>query len=733
MNPRGRTDRERDEPPSGDGQRVDHGPRIALAVALVILTYALFPAVPAASYPTYAAGSVAGDNVIAPFAFRVLKSGAELAREREALARTVDPVFVFAPAAFDTARGSLRAFAAAVADTLRAHAGSAAAVQAVAASHGVTLDAGEARYLADPAARALLLDAVGQAYGRWLSGGVADSGALDGVRGNVTLVGQQEERSVAADSVRTYGEFAVLAHAFQPDVRSAVARRAFAGLLRAFFHPTIVADRAATAARREQLGASVPVSKYDVRAGELIVGANEVVGADQHEKLVALRRAMDERRSTVPALRRVAGALLFDALLLGLLGLTILIFRPHVYASLRSLFVIAAVIGLVIAGGAVVSHLRPIRPELIPVSIAAIVISALFDRRIAMIVAVLLAALLAGQAEWRGANALFVNIIGGATAAFSVRAVRTRQQAYGWIAVIAAAYGAASVAIGLMLDLPVRAIVAWSGYGALNAAISVLAALLLLPLAERYTGIETDLTLLEWSDLNRPLMQRLSLEAPGTFGHSMVIANLAEAGCRAISANAGLARVGAYYHDIGKLARPQYFVENQSEGRNPHDKLTPLQSARIIRDHVREGLQLAEEYRVPRVLRAFIAEHHGTATISYFLARAREQGGAAPDVADYRYAGPIPRSAETAVLMLADGAEAAARVIHEPTPARIRDVVDHIVGQRLEQGQLNDAPLTLRQLERVKEEFTRVLAGMHHVRIAYPAADGGVSARFASR
>ncbi|OYV71827.1 MAG: hypothetical protein B7Z72_06120, partial [Gemmatimonadetes bacterium 21-71-4] len=613
-----------------------------------------------------------------------------------------------------------RAFAAAVADTLRAKPASAAAVKALAASRGVALDAGEARYLADPAARAALLGAVGQAYARWLSAGVADSGALDGLRGNVTFVRQNEERSVPVDGVRTYGEFAALAHALQPDVGSAVARRAFASLLRAFFHPTIVADRAATAARRDQLRASVPVSKYDVRAGEKIVGANDVVGADQREKLVALRQAMDERRRTVPALRRAAGALLFDALLLGLLGLTVLIFRPRVYESLRSLFVIAAVIGLVIVGGAVVSHLRPTRPELIPMSIAAIVISALFDRRIAMIVAVLLAALLAGQAELRGANALFVNVIGGATAAFSVRAVRTRQQAYGWIVVIAAAYGAASVAIGLMLDLPVRAIVAWSGYGALNAAISVLAALLLLPLAERYTGIETDLTLLEWSDLNRPLMQRLSREAPGTFGHSMVIANLAEAGCRAIGANAGLARVGAYYHDIGKLACPQYFVENQAEGRNPHDALTPLQSARIIRDHVREGLELAEEHRLPRVLRAFIAEHHGTATISYFLARAREQGGAAPDVADYRYAGPIPRSAETAVLMLADGAEAAARVIREPTPARIRDVVDHIVEQRVEQGQLDDAPLTLRQLQRVKEEFTRVLSAMHHVRIEYP-------------
>jgi putative nucleotidyltransferase with HDIG domain len=261
----------------------------------------------------------------------------------------------------------------------------------------------------------------------------------------------------------------------------------------------------------------------------------------------------------------------------------------------------------------------------------------------------------------------------------------------------------------------------------------VLVALLVLPLAERYTGVETDLTLLEWSDLNRPLMQRLSLEAPGTFAHSMQIASLAEAGCRAVGANALLARVGAYYHDIGKLIKPQYFVENQAKGRNPHDTLKPLQSAQIIRNHVREGLQLAEENGVPRVLRAFIAEHHGTGSISYFLERAKAQGGEAPQPEDYRYPGPVPQSAETAILMLADGAEAAVRVLNDPTPQRIRDVVEHIVKQRLDQGQLRDAPLTLHQLELVKDEFARVLSGMHHARIDYPASGGGVSAGFAAR
>jgi putative nucleotidyltransferase with HDIG domain len=227
-------------------------------------------------------------------------------------------------------------------------------------------------------------------------------------------------------------------------------------------------------------------------------------------------------------------------------------------------------------------------------------------------------------------------------------------------------------------------------------------------------------------------MQRLSLEAPGTYAHTIAIANLADAACRAIGANPLLARVGAYYHDIGKIAKPLYFVENQAKGRNPHDALGAGASAQIIRNHVREGLELAEQYKLPRALRAFITEHHGTGTISYFLDKARQHGGGDTDATDFAYPGPLPRSAETAVVMLADGIEAATRVLHDPTPDKIRDVVEHIVRQRVEQGQLADAPLTLRQLEIVKDEFARVLVGMYHNRIDYPTAAGGISSEFAS-
>jgi putative nucleotidyltransferase with HDIG domain len=254
----------------------------------------------------------------------------------------------------------------------------------------------------------------------------------------------------------------------------------------------------------------------------------------------------------------------------------------------------------------------------------------------------------------------------------------------------------------------------------------------LLPVAEEFTGIDTYPRLLEWSDLNRPLMRQLSLEAPGTYAHTMAIANLAEAAASSIGANALLARVGAYYHDIGKLKKPQYFVENQPKGRNPHDMLKPSTSASIIRNHVKEGLELAAQHRLPKSVRAFITEHHGTGAISYFLEKARERDGPPANAGEYAYPGPLPQTPETAIVMLADGVEAATRVLAEPTPQKIREVIEHIARQRMEQGQLRRAPLTLQQLDTIKEQFARVLIGMHHNRIDYPASSGGVTAEFST-
>ena len=708
-----------------------HGPRLLLALGLALLTFVLFPEAPATDVPIYEVGAVAADNVIAPFAFSIAKTDAELRRERDEAARAAEPLFRFVPSAVDTSRTLLRLFDAALASASATQPQNLALIERAGRAFGVVLQPDEAAYLSVPARRQRLTATVRRVLDRWVAGGVVATGAVDQLRGEVIVRRGGEERRLPVDSLLTFTQLISRARLINPDPASDVGTEVFLKVVTSFFRPTLVLDQVQTDRRRDELRRAVRTEKFAVLAGEKIVGAHEVVGHEEHAKLRGLQLAIGERRGAEPRIRRTFGSVLFDLVILVLLGVTLRQFRPAVYAQWRSVVVLAGLVAIVVSAAALISHMRPLRPELIPVTLAAVVISALFDQRISMVITIVITILIGAQAPFRGTNALFVNLVGGAVAALSVRAVARRHQAYTWLVATGVAYFVAAVAIGLMLDQSAGVIAASAGHGALNAIASILLALLLLPIAESFTGIETDLTLLEWSDLNRPLMQRLSLEAPGTFAHSMVIANLADAACRAIGANAMLARVGAYYHDIGKIAKPQFFVENQGRDRNPHDTLGPDASAHIIRNHVEEGLRLAAEYKLPRVLRAFITEHHGTGQISYFLDRARETG-AAVDADAYAYPGPIPRTAETAVVMLADGVEAAARVLSEPTPPRVREVIDHIVNQRLEQGQLRDAPLTLQQLEIVKEQFARVLGGMYHSRIDYPRASGGVTSEFAS-
>lgn len=424
----------------------------------------------------------------------------------------------------------------------------------------------------------------------------------------------------------------------------------------------------------------------------------------------------------------VLGALATNVLLLAGMGVVLRALCPDIYASSRAVALLALEAALVVVVSAVTLRIRPGSPELVPIALVGVVTSALFDRRVGLATVVFLAALLAAQPALRDQPAFPVLLAAGGVAAFVVRPTSQRDQSYVWMLVIAVVTATAIVGTGVAVGMSRDAIGGALARGAGTTVVSVIGAMLLMPFAESFTGRQTHLTLLEWGDLNRPLLQRLSLEAPGTYAHTIAIANLAEAAARTIGANALLARVGAYYHDIGKLAKPQYFVENQPRGRNLHDKLKPHTSASIIRNHIRDGLAFAEAEHVPASIRAFIAEHHGTGTISYFLEKAREREGQVTNPADFAYPGPLPQTAETAIVMLADAVEAATRALADPTPERIRDVIERMVRQRLEQGQLSDAPLTLRELTQIKKEFARVLGGMYHGRVEYPARTPAVEA-----
>ena len=245
----------------------------------------------------------------------------------------------------------------------------------------------------------------------------------------------------------------------------------------------------------------------------------------------------------------------------------------------------------------------------------------------------------------------------------------------------------------------------------------------LLPLLENIFGIATNISLLELSDLEHPLLKRLILEAPGTYHHSLIVGNLSEAAAERIGANALLARIGSYYHDIGKLANSEYFMENQKNG-GKHSNITPSISKMMIMSHIKEGVMLAKKYRLKPSIIDFITTHHGTSLVYYFYRKALEDIQEPSQIQEegFRYPGPKPNSKETAIVLLADSVEAASRAINDPQAPRIEDVVHKIINNKFIDGQLDDCDLTLRDLEKIASVFIHMLSGIYHDRIKYPEA-----------
>ncbi|MGO5065860.1 MULTISPECIES: HD family phosphohydrolase [unclassified Clostridium] len=244
----------------------------------------------------------------------------------------------------------------------------------------------------------------------------------------------------------------------------------------------------------------------------------------------------------------------------------------------------------------------------------------------------------------------------------------------------------------------------------------------LLPLFENLFGIVTTIKLLELSNPNNPLLKKLLVEAPGTYHHSILVGNLAEVAAEVVNGNPVLARVSAYYHDIGKTKRPYFFKENQIGKENPHDKISPNLSTLIITSHVKDGLELAKEYKIPKVIQDIIQQHHGTSLVKYFYITMKNNSERPEDIneEDFRYPGPIPKSKEAAIIMLADGVEAAVRSINEPTKGRIEEMVNKIIKERLDEGQLDECDLTLKEIGLIREAFLKVLVSIYHQRIEYP-------------
>ena len=488
--------------------------------------------------------------------------------------------------------------------------------------------------------------------------------------------------------------------------------------------PSLEYDVQETYKRWEEARKKILPVRDLVKEGEVIIRQGERVDIKKKRRIESLARTLAEQRGVQLRWRIIGGQLILTIIAYFIFFLYLYLMRRCIYASDRYMILITLVLALLVAGMGIMVRLPGIPGLAVPIALSAILLTVIFDSRVG-IFSVITLALIAGMIFGYDFKITFLSLFAGILASFSVRDIRNRGQILVTAFLVFVAY-----AIGIGGFALLRLFYAEHlGYEFILVGINALSLLLAYPLLwifERIFDITTDLRLLELSDTNHPLLRMLSMRAPGTFNHSLMVANLAEAAADAIGANALLARVGALYHDVGKVTKPEYFVENQRPGENPHDKLTPHMSALIIASHVKEGLELGKQYGLPQAVLDFIATHHGTSRIEYFYRKALEQQKPdAPPIseADFRYPGPKPFSKETAIVMLADSVEAATRSLEKPTRRKIEALIDNIFKARIEDGQLDEAPVTLAELKKIKEAFLNVLSGAYHFRVKYPDQD----------
>jgi putative nucleotidyltransferase with HDIG domain len=365
----------------------------------------------------------------------------------------------------------------------------------------------------------------------------------------------------------------------------------------------------------------------------------------------------------------------------------------------------------------------------------AMVLTIVYESRFAMGISLFYSVLACFTVGRIASAELFLTMMSGVmVCCYSLREIRTRMKlvevsttAAVVVFLIAAATQAIKLPLTAELAFPISdkfwMVVKPAGYAAaITLAVGVVIQAFL-PVIERVFKIATSMTLMEYSDANQPLLRKLAMEAPGTFSHSLLIGSMAEAAAEAIGAMGLLCRVGAYYHDVGKINKPAYFVENQMGSVSRHEQLSPAMSQLVIVGHVKDGMEIAREYGLPAVLRQFIESHHGTTLMEYFYSEARKKQNetmSAVSEAEFRYPGPKPRSKEAAIVMLSDACESACRTITELTPTRAEVLVHTIAIKRLQDGQFDECDLTLKELSRIEDSLAKSLAAHHHGRIPYP-------------
>jgi len=484
--------------------------------------------------------------------------------------------------------------------------------------------------------------------------------------------------------------------------------------------PNITFNERLTEVIRENTVSNISTTKGMVQKGELIVAKNDVIDDEIYQKLESYKATYDAQTKTIGSRTLVyLGQVVLVGFILAILMSFLFLFRRDIFSDNRQLSLI-----LIVTTGMLLALTWALKMNIaslyyIPFCVVPIIIRILFDTRLALYLHMLVI-LIAGFFVANSFEFVFYQVTAGMVAIFSIKNFVKRERFLVSALFILSAYFVSFVGIALLREGSFRDI-EWGNF--VPFIFSVLLSLLAYPLIyifERVFGITSDVALIELTNTNNRLLRELAFKAPGTFQHSLQVANLAEAAIFKIGGNSVLVRAGALYHDIGKVDNPQYFIENQNTAVSPHDKLPYEQSAQIIIQHVHKGIEILRKNQMPEAIIDFIRTHHGNTRVDYFYQSfLKNSPEKFVDENIFRYPGPIPFSKETGVLMLADSVEAASRSLKNPDAQNINDLVERIINYKLEQNQLDNCDLTLKDIETIKLIFKTMLMSIYHVRIDY--------------
>ncbi len=685
------------------------------------------------------------DDLTAPFTFSLKKSSAELQEERQEIRQNTPPVYHIdqnAAVAVDARIDSVYRNLQPVLDSYLQWQRAKLTDESSAANDSIRyfqerrfsdlnlseeawstiLNDYESKRL-DSSNQTLLVDQI-QSNVRNVANELLNRGIVNRVKANIEQdeiiirdLTDRTERTINLN--RTFDPNEALEYAEAQLTRSLSSRAAEVGLeiFSKIIEPNYIYSEEDTEAILSERIENISTTKGAVEQGEIIIRKGDIVTPERANMLESLAEARAASASDHEKMLRFVGeAVVIIAAALVFL-FYIYLYRLNIFNNPSMFLLVFIVMGLFILGSAAIYQVDSVNSYIVPIAVAPIILTIIFDSRVGLTATITLA-MITGIIHDNSFEYLIATTVACSLGVFSVRDIKNRSQFF---------FTTPGVVMGSYLFvLGGFALTRYTGFDQFGTdvlfvvinSIFILFTYPLILLIEKLFKITTDFTLLELGDTNLPLMKKLMNEAPGTFHHSLQVANLAESAASEIGANALLCRVGAMYHDIGKMDKPAYFIENQNKS-NDHDKLKPKMSALVIKNHVSEGVKIAKEHNLPKVIIEFIKTHHGTSLIKYFYGKAQNQKETIPEE-DFRYDGPTPYTKEQGILLLADGVEAASRAMKDPNYSKLENLINRLVDDHINDGQLSNCPLTFKHIQTIKKTFLNILVGVYHSRIEYP-------------